>query len=365
MSLIQCPECGLDVSSYAKTCVRCGYPISKYMKYHSDYEIEELAIKRAIGVRDSYYFPEGVVEINNDDCEYTFFEDDASVNEVSIPKTLAFIGPYIFADCTALKKVYISSLESWCKIEFGNFSSNPLCNGANLYLNGKLIKELTIPKEIREIPNYAFHGCKSLNKIIIPESVVYIGDYAFDECNELEICCEANSKPSAWSELWNYSKRPVEWGYGKVKVASKNEIETKTIVKKEEKKKKSNDFEINNSALIKYNGDDEIVEIPNIVTKIEGYAFNNCASVKKVIIPNSVTTIDAYAFICCPSLTSVYIPSSVEVIGFSSFCKCKLLEIECEVESEPARWGYLWNIGNRPVKWGCGEKKEVIASKNG
>ena len=31
MSMIKCPECGVAISSKAETCIRCGYPIAKYV----------------------------------------------------------------------------------------------------------------------------------------------------------------------------------------------------------------------------------------------------------------------------------------------------------------------------------------------
>jgi len=43
--------------------------------------------------------------------------------------------------------------------------------------------------------------------------VMSIGDYAFDGCSSLTIYCEAESQPSGWNKYWNYSNRPVVWGY--------------------------------------------------------------------------------------------------------------------------------------------------------
>jgi len=43
--------------------------------------------------------------------------------------------------------------------------------------------------------------------------VTSIGSYAFFGCSSLTIYCEATSKPSGWYSDWNYSNRPVVWGY--------------------------------------------------------------------------------------------------------------------------------------------------------
>ena len=46
--------------------------------------------------------------------------------------------------------------------------------------------------------------------------------------------------------------------------------------------------------------------IPNSVTYIGVYAFNNCTGLTSIVIPNSVTYIGFYAFYGCTGLTDVY-----------------------------------------------------------
>jgi len=48
---------------------------------------------------------------------------------------------------------------------------------------------------------------------VIPNSVTSIGGFAFDSCKSLTIYAEASSKPFGWSNIWNFSNRPVVWGY--------------------------------------------------------------------------------------------------------------------------------------------------------
>ena len=67
------------------------------------------------------------------------------------------------------------------------------------------------------------------------------------------------------------------------------------------------------------------VTIPNTVTKIGSKAFNNCDSLKSITIPDSVTSIGSYAFCNCNALTSVNIPASVTSIGSGAFTYCQSL----------------------------------------
>lgn len=86
-----------------------------------------------------------------------------------------------------------------------------------------------------------------------------------------------------------------------------------------------NDFEIQNGILNRYNGSDAIVDIPDSVTRIGDYAFDNCASLKSVTIPTSVTVIGERAFFKCSSLEDVAIPDSVTSIGVRAFDECSSL----------------------------------------
>ena len=70
------------------------------------------------------------------------------------------------------------------------------------------------------------------------------------------------------------------------------------------------------------------------------------------VIPDSVTNIGPYAFNNCTNLTNVIIPDSVTNIEHSAFNNCTNLTIYCESTSKPIGWDYYWNGSNRPVVWG-------------
>ena len=69
------------------------------------------------------------------------------------------------------------------------------------------------------------------------------------------------------------------------------------------------------------------IEIPEGVTEIAGYAFEDCESLTSVKIPVSVVDIGSFAFYECASLARIAIPEGVTSIGEYAFGGCANLEI--------------------------------------
>ena len=70
----------------------------------------------------------------------------------------------------------------------------------------------------------------------------------------------------------------------------------------------------------------ESVIISDSVTSIGGYAFEGCDELRSVTIPDSVTIIYDNAFYRCDELISITIPDSVTRIGSSAFQACEKLK---------------------------------------
>jgi len=110
----------------------------------------------------------------------------SSLTSVHIPSGVTPIDCYAFFQCSSLKSVYITDLAAWCRIDFNcEKGSNPLSNGAKLYLNNKLFTELAIPEGITEVKKLAFDGCTSITRATIDADVTIIGESAFRNCSSL------------------------------------------------------------------------------------------------------------------------------------------------------------------------------------
>ena len=58
--------------------------------------------------------------------------------------------------------------------------------GYDLYLNGDLVEDISIPSSITNVGERGMQGCKSLKSITIPSHVETINDKAFDGCQSVE-----------------------------------------------------------------------------------------------------------------------------------------------------------------------------------
>lgn len=85
------------------------------------------------------------------------------------------------------------------------------------------------------------------------------------------------------------------------------------------------DFFIVNGNLIKYQGSEKEVTIPDSVTGIGERAFLENEELTSVTIPGSVTKIGNMAFMSCKNLKDVTISNSVRTIGDLAFSDCEKL----------------------------------------
>ena len=187
------------------------------------------------------------------------FNDNSQL--VSIGEDAFFLGFYYFANIT---DVYITDIEAWGKVSFGNAYARPQRSGVLHILDddGNEITELVIPEGVTGIGSYAFEGCSNLTNITIPNSVTSIDSYAFKGCSNLtSIIFDDNSQLSI----------------------------------------------IGSGA---FNGCSGLMNImiPDRVTSIGESAFEGCSNLTSITIPNNVTSIGFSAFKGCNRLTSITLP---------------------------------------------------------
>lgn len=205
------------------------------------------------------------------------FSGCSELINVTIGNSVENIESYAFQECRKITNINISSIESWCKIS--GLSNLILSHGYHnnpfkLYLDGKEITELIIPKGVTSIGDYAFYN-SGITRVTIPDSVTSIGGCAFAGCNVTNINI---SSIESWCKI-----------RGLVCLMGLGEYDP-----------------VNNPNKLYLNGK-EITEliIPYGVTSIGDYAFYNCSGLTTIIIPSSITSIGNNTFDYCSELKNI------------------------------------------------------------
>jgi len=201
---------------------------------------------------------------------------------IAIPASVTKIGSSAFGWCLELKRVEITDLYAWCKINADSteenggriFGEDPI----DLYLNGKLVTDLVIPEGITKIPHSIFATFKSIKTVSIPSSVKSIDHFAFTDCTSLTDV--------------KMSEGITEIGTGAFEDCTK----------------------LKN------------INIPESVTTIETAAFYRCESLRRIALPKSITKIDHSTFEYS-GLRVIYIPKSVTSIIDSSFTYSEIAHV--------------------------------------
>ena len=185
--------------------------------------------------------------------------------------------------------------------------------GDDAFYGCSRLTSITIPNGVTSIGMQAFDGCGSLTSITIPDSVTSIGWSAFGSCSSLTSVTIPDSVTSIGGNVFD--------GCKKLKQIN---VDTANTVYSSENGVL---FNKGKTELIRYpeGKADTSYAIPNGVTSIGRWSFNDCSSLTSITIPDSVTSIGDNAFSECSSLTSITIPNSVTSIDYQAFVYCSSL----------------------------------------
>ena len=143
--------------------------------------------------------------------EAAFFYSN-NLSSIYLPKNVEEVGQSAFAGCTNLKRIDLDPENiNLVIINEALFIADKTQIIA--FPAGSTTKNFLIPDSVIEILEGTFRGAKNLETVEIPDSVQNTGFALFLGCEKLtDIYCEANSKPSGWSDNWSCCSATVHWG---------------------------------------------------------------------------------------------------------------------------------------------------------
>lgn len=308
--------------------------------------------------------PEGITDIGTN-----AFKDCSNLKEIAFPKSLSEIACSAFDGCKISEIYFNGNIADWCNI---NFCSSKQSNahisligpmhyqqGANLYIEGKLVTDLVIPEGVTEVSNYAFKGCNSLTSVTISDSVKTVGGYAFAYCKSLTRVTVGDGTEKLGSCSFRYSENITSVTVGKnlveigmnafnmgsvesfVDYASTLFYQSKVSFNIKNGVKylgnASNPYQIavgyNSSLPTNVVIDQKCIAIacnafgasslstislPDTLRAIGAMAFAN-SKLSQFTFPKAVTAIENETFRGCRNLTYVNMPSTISTIGRYAF----------------------------------------------
>ena len=234
------------------------------------------------------------------------------------------------------------------------------------------VTEARIPKNVKIIGQQAFSGCKHLKRVIIPNTVTEIRDGAFMGCESLEeLTLPEGIERTGFGMLIgcvSLSRLNVPKGYGGIYYEDISD--TKLF------KENKDPLMIIGTSLIKCSKETVDAQIPEGVTKISSFAFDECDKLKRVTIPKSVTVIGNCAFSGCSGLEEINVAEGFDKLSVNDVRETKwykdqkgdfvilggvLLEYRGKGESAAVPEGVVWI--QRDAFKGCKGLREIALPK--
>lgn len=236
--------------------------------------------------------PEGVKKI-----AFGVFLDRDNIEKVVLPESLEDVGEYVFFGCASLKEVEIpNKVKKIGRLAFGDCKS---------------CRSIRLGSGIKAIEEFAFDGCSGLEEITVnaanqkfsskdgilydkdqkivkmcpankkgevtlPETVEVISEYAFAGCKDIEKVCGGGNKPlkledAAFYKCENLTNIDVKAGFSKI--GSCVFAECKSL----------KEFTVGEN-----------------VSKLGSLAFMKCEALRKVTFLSNKTSLGKNVFASCP-----------------------------------------------------------------
>ena len=282
------------------------------------------------------------------------------MQSLSVGAVLQSIGENAFLGCTGLQRVELKNLSAWCRFNFGSEEQNPLYYAKNLYMDGNLVTDLTLPSGVAAVGDYAFYGCDKLTAVALPASVETIGIGAFGECTALKDLTFEDGSSKLTLVTGNgdrpFRNAPIETLYlgrnidglyfpddlaSLRKVTVGNDV---TEIKSELFVNSTDLQEVHISDLVAWCGIDfedsdcnplsmahklyvdgsllTGLAIPSSISVVKPYTFYGGECFTSLSLHDGITDMGEYAFYGCSGLTSVDLPAGVATLNPCVFAGC-------------------------------------------
>lgn len=216
-------------------------------------------------------------DIENIDV-YTFMDQD-QLQTILLPEGLKQIGKSAFEGCKSLSEIEIpGGVEQWGSNAFNGCAAlrkvtikeGVTAIGSNSFKDCKSLEEISLPSSLVKIGTKAFANCEALKTINLPQNIATIKTTDFTGCNSLASINLSDDAPNMSVEngvLYNKEKTQL------ILCGAKNP--------------------------------NKEITLPNTVTTIPAFAFQNNTTLEKIVFPASISSIESNAFGTAEALNTI------------------------------------------------------------
>lgn len=258
--------------------------------------------------------------------DYLAFEGTGIIN-ITIPKEVSSIGEWAFTNCQSLQVV-----------TFEERTTEPLVFAASTFKGCSNLLKLNIPDVVATIPDSFAQDCPALTSVKLPSNCQSIGEYAFLKCTALKnitipaTCNTIGEKAfedcAALTTVVFEEREDFTTEFALGEHAFGDCISLNSIVLPDNCKSVSDYAFIGCDSLT-------AVTLPDACESIAGYAFYGCDSLGqmnsdeagKFVLPASCKTVGKTAFYRCTGISQLYIPEACTSIGEGAFSSCTGLKV--------------------------------------
>lgn len=245
------------------------------------------------------------IEAPIDKLPYGIFSDCHNLKEVYLPNSIKIFDGEAFANCKSLSDIELpNNLELIGKGCFYNcvsltnivFPSSVNCLESNSFSQTGIIN-ITIPKQVTNLPFGVFKDCRNLQNIIFHDNFQILGDNVFNGCLNLKEIILPNSltrmENSVFSNCINLTQ---------ITIPPKIDI-------------------INSSTFSNCKSLTKINILGNI-KEIGSFAFENCINLLSFPFKDGLNKISNGAFKNCQKFTDIFLPTSIKQVFGNIFNGC-------------------------------------------
>lgn len=241
----------------------------------------------------------------------------SKLTTLNLPEKLVEAGS--FQQCSSLKNLIIPNGVTKLPEGYGGSYANNGC-----FQDCTALTSITLSDQLATIPASAFANCTSLSTINIPNKITDIGNWAFYNCTSLTKVTLSTETGTIGNNAFQNCISLNEINFPNKLVLIGEYAFANTLLKKAQLPQSLTEIKAYAFQDCK---DLESINFPPNVTDIYLYTFQNCKKLKDIVLPSGLMTIQNYAFDGCSSLGKVTIPGGVQTINEGAFQNSGLTEV--------------------------------------